>query len=526
MLPQKRESTTEVSASYAAESRQPSFPAHADNRNELYVTLWNDPTVCRCVSWLSSRSFAGFAYAVRGTFPELSSKGISFFLLPFGTRWVEDRVRISDDSKLDDAVRQTRDSYVTAPLSPAHPTFYVYDDGSSPVTSPGVMHLSTPALSPPAGSVSSGASQRSRQRQSEMRACVLMRDGCRCIFCGSDTKQLLECAHIIDHALHRDSALLASVSLYDTFDAINGMTLCIECHAAFGKGLVCVDARTFTLLFADLRTLEEMKSYGGAWRRLSGKPVRRCESRFSGYWPTTALFAYQHRRFNDLAVKRAVEQGTAASKGCGRGGGGSTAPRFQSVTSTRLPRASTGGHSQGVAAGSDRSAVSRPISRHRYDLRTSVPVAASAQPPARQSLPSEVLLCWDGESIVPQAERTANVAEFHSTGRSATGAGRVDSEAGVAAPRGVVSALAASYLSLTATNHRMAADSGRQVVHVRPTADTAGRGALKSPQAAPSELLAAQQRVTTSVPGPLLGGVVEMSECTREQQQLCTVQEI
>lgn len=505
VLPRKRESSMGATVSYAAESRQPSVesPAHTDD--ELYVTLWNDPTVCRRVSWLSLRHFAGFAYAVRGAFPELSNKGISFFLLPFGMRWDKDRVRISDDSLLDDAVRQTRESYVTAPLSPAHPTFYVHDDGYSPATSPGHMRLPTPDLSPPAGSVSSSASQRSRQRQSDMRACVLMRDGCRCIFCCCDTKQLLECAHIIDHALHRDRALLASVSLYGTFDAINGMTLCIECHAAFDKGLVCVDARTYTLLLADRQTPEEMELYGGAWRRMSGKPVRRCESRFSGYWPTKALFAYQHERFNNLAVKRAVEQGTATSKSRGSGRGGSAASTFQSVTSDRLPRASTGGRSQGVAAGSGRLAVSRPISHHRYDLRASAPVAAPTQPPVRPSLPSEALLCGDGESIMPQAESAANAARFLLTGRSTSGAGRADSEASVAAPRGVVSAPAAAYLSLAATNHLMAANaaSGRQVLHGRTTAAAAGRGVLESPM--PSGLLAAQytprsQRVATSVP--------------------------
>jgi hypothetical protein len=275
---------------------------------DLLVTLWNDPTICRRVSSPSSAGFPGFAFAVRGKFPELGGSSMSFFLLPFGKMWNEDRIRVATDAGLADAVRVTQKSFASAPLSRNHPTFFVFDDGLSPTTSPGHPKAIPAAPSPPAGSVSSGSSQRSRQKQSAMRACVLRRDGGCCIFCGHSVALHLECAHIIDHSLRGDVALLAASNLFDTFDAINGITLCIECHAAFGRGLICVDAHTMKLKLADGSALAEEGNYSGAWRHLSGSLIRHCDPRFRAYWPTFELFAFQQERFEKIARERRSRQ--------------------------------------------------------------------------------------------------------------------------------------------------------------------------------------------------------------------------
>ena len=272
----------------------------------LNVTLWNDPLIGRRVTWPSKDGLPGLAFAVRGAFPELCSCDISFFLLPARGRWEADRVRIVDDSGLVAAAQLIRAAFSSAPMSKDYPTFYVYNDGKAPTASPGHNRGPSTSASPPASSTSSGGStsRRPRQRQSIMRKGVLLRDGQQCLFCGHGVLAHLHCAHIIAYARHIESDVLEACDLIDVFDIINGLTLCIECHAAFDAGLICIDAVTKRLVLAGSATLAEYLHMRGNWHNLQNHPLRKCNGRFLAYWPTSKLFAYQQENFERMEQSR------------------------------------------------------------------------------------------------------------------------------------------------------------------------------------------------------------------------------
>jgi hypothetical protein len=229
------------------------------------VTLWNDPVICRRVSWSSALGIAGFACAVRGAFPELCSCEMSFFYLGVGLRWDIQRKRISTDDDIDWATQRIQAAYAAAPMSRDQPAFYVHNDSKSPDASPGHAKPAS-ASSPPVKSSSSGStSAGSSHRQSAMRIRVLRRDGYRCVFCGHGDVQHLHCAHIVDHQHRVDSSRLDAAGLFDTFDAINGLTLCIACHKAFDAGLIRIDTSTMSLKLAGGMDLAAKSDWGVAW---------------------------------------------------------------------------------------------------------------------------------------------------------------------------------------------------------------------------------------------------------------------
>jgi hypothetical protein len=334
-----------------------------DSACSLNVTLWNDPVICRRVSWCSALGIAGFACAVRGAFPELCSCEMSFFYLQVGGRWDTERKRILSDADICWAIQSIRAAYAATPMSRDQPSFYVHNDGKSPDASPGHAKKSASASSPPARSSSSGASVRSRQRQSAM----LRRDGNRCVFCGHDVLQHLQCAHIVDHKHCADSSLLDAACLFDTFDAINGLTLCIECHKAFDAGLICVDASTKLLILADRTHLAAKSELRGSWRELSGSPMRSCSSVFSAYWPTPELFAYQQARVAEKFARKSPKAVTQAASSA-----------VQSSAVPRLSSAATGfarRSSPREAATAVTSSIARTVplvTGHSYLLRASV----------------------------------------------------------------------------------------------------------------------------------------------------------
>jgi hypothetical protein len=262
----------------------------------LGITLWNDPSICRVASWPSTLGFVGFATAARQIFPEFNKRAVSFFLLPGGALWEDGRERIASDEDLCRAANSIASSYRTSPLSGGHPTLYLHDDGASPTTSPGHDKFNTS----PIPSVCSGSSgSRSRQQQSIMRNRVLLHDHSRCVVCGFCNVAYLECAHIVDDSVNKrkdESAILKAAGLQSTFDVINGVTLCKECHVGFGHQAFCFDAHTGSVM---LGVAAKIKSRDGPWRAAVGKRVQCCDPSNINYWPPQSLFEFQQQRFYD-----------------------------------------------------------------------------------------------------------------------------------------------------------------------------------------------------------------------------------
>lgn len=377
----------------AGDALRVTAPVHPSAECRVQATYWTDPTIRRGFSWASAGGIAAFAAAVRGEFPELGENDMSVYLLLPGSMWAS-RIRIASDSGLVSALQTITSSYSASPMSGKQPTLYIYNDGTSPTTSPGKAAL-TLASSPPSGSLSSESTttSRSRQRQSAMRECVLWRDKHTCVFCGEVQLQHLHCAHIVGHKFHRNRAVLASVHLFNTFDAINGITLCIQCHGAFDSGLVCIDKSTYKLLLADSVVLSSMLHFTGKWRTMGGSPVCLRRQRDhdstagSGYWPTAEIIAFQYSQFTKF-----IHTGTSASSRF------ATASKLDTGTrsGTGAPLASNESQARSVSrgltvAGNPRSLQSLPTSHQATataaiaalnNLRVSKASAHAGVPPA------------------------------------------------------------------------------------------------------------------------------------------------
>lgn len=245
------------------------------------VYFWPDPTKVANVAANDYATHDAFLWALRNAFADvLIEEGFLVYLLPSRGLWQSARKKIETDDQLANAIR----SIINAGPGREQPMLFVVPGTDSPNTSPGKTAKGD------GKSVSSG---RSSIRQADFRTRVLHRDDSICVFCRCNEEAFLEAAHLLDVEEQKAPTELAtklkSLDLPGLYELVNGITLCIVCHAGFDAHLVFVDTASWKLVVAD--ALQSCVDYP-RWKALHGADVKRPDGRDG--WPTPAL--WDHRK--------------------------------------------------------------------------------------------------------------------------------------------------------------------------------------------------------------------------------------
>ena len=143
---------------------------------------------------------------------------------------VADRVAITDAASL-------------RAFEAAHRAVWVYEPAAATAGPPSPDELPAAPLPDAPAPVRSAHSGSSSQQEC-FRAGLLKRDGAACVLCGlaDDVggKSCLEAAHVI--ASSTPERILDEIPLINTFDMLNGIVLCANCHHWYGRHMWHADA--------------------------------------------------------------------------------------------------------------------------------------------------------------------------------------------------------------------------------------------------------------------------------------------